>query len=173
MSIAAHPSDDLDAVPRLLRRRPLVGFFVLAFAFSWLVVIVSAVLGLPAPAVIAITTVGPSFAAVVMTALLDGRPGLRRLIRRMTLRHVGIRWYLIALLGIPLVYLLATLVLPGHGNVHPVPPVPWLVEYVIIMTAGAVIGGPLFEEPGWRGFALPRLQAQLGPLAGTLVLGAL
>lgn len=50
---------------------------------------------------------------------------------------------------------------------------PWLVEYVIIMTAGAVVGGPFFEEPGWRGFALPRLQAQLGPLAGTLVLGAL
>jgi membrane protease YdiL (CAAX protease family) len=31
----------------------------------------------------------------------------------------------------------------------------------------------LIEEPGWRGFALPRLQARYGPLAGTLILGFL
>jgi len=34
-----------------------------------------------------------------------------------------------------------------------------------------IFGGALFEEVGWRGFALPRLQAQLGPLRWTLVLG--
>jgi membrane protease YdiL (CAAX protease family) len=33
--------------------------------------------------------------------------------------------------------------------------------------------GPLFEEAGWRGFALPRLQQQRGPLVGTLILGFL
>src|SRR5262249_45840648 len=34
-----------------------------------------------------------------------------------------------------------------------------------------LLGGPLFEEPGWRGFALPRLESRFGPLAGTLILG--
>ena len=33
--------------------------------------------------------------------------------------------------------------------------------------------GPLFEEPGWRGFALPRLEEARGPLVGTLILGVL
>jgi len=36
-----------------------------------------------------------------------------------------------------------------------------------------LIGGPLFEEPGWSGFALPRLQRLHGPLAGGLILGSL
>jgi hypothetical protein len=31
----------------------------------------------------------------------------------------------------------------------------------------------LGEEPGWRGFALPRLQQRFGPVLGTIVLGTL
>jgi hypothetical protein len=34
-----------------------------------------------------------------------------------------------------------------------------------------LLGGPLFEEPGWRGFVLPRLQVHLGPLPAALTLG--
>jgi membrane protease YdiL (CAAX protease family) len=33
--------------------------------------------------------------------------------------------------------------------------------------------GPLGEEPGWRGFALPRLQSSLTPLVSILILGVL
>jgi uncharacterized protein len=36
-----------------------------------------------------------------------------------------------------------------------------------------LLGGPLGEEPGWRGFVLPRLQPRFGPLGGTLLLGFL
>jgi len=35
------------------------------------------------------------------------------------------------------------------------------------------LGGPVNEEPGWRGFALPRLQQQFGPVVGSIVLGTL
>jgi len=45
----------------------------------------------------------------------------------------------------------------------------YLSTYVLVV----ILGGPLFEEPGWRGFALPRLQPLHGPLVGTLILGLL
>jgi membrane protease YdiL (CAAX protease family) len=41
------------------------------------------------------------------------------------------------------------------------------VFYIVLLA----IGGPLTEEPGWRGFALSRLQQRWGPLVGTAILG--
>ena len=47
-----------------------------------------------------------------------------------------------------------------------------LPTYLLTLIVGVILG-PLWEEPGWRGFALPRLQARFGPLVGTLILGVL
>jgi membrane protease YdiL (CAAX protease family) len=148
---------------------------VLANGLSWLVLLVlGGLLGLPAGIVVLFFTVGPIAAAVIMTAIIDGRTGLRHLLRRVVFWRVSLRWYLVALLGIPLVILLATLALPGAlASFQPMSPVRWLVTYGVVFVITGIAGGPLFEEPGWRGFALPRLQAQLGPLGGTLLLGVL
>jgi uncharacterized protein len=59
---------------------------------------------------------------------------------------------------------LASLQLLGPGYV-----LTYLVTFVFV----AVLGGPLFEEIGWRGFALPRMQPLQGPLVGSLILGLL
>ena len=45
---------------------------------------------------------------------------------------------------------------------------PGLVAFLYVL-----VSGPLFEEPGWRGFALPHLQTHWGPLAGSVILGFL
>jgi membrane protease YdiL (CAAX protease family) len=45
--------------------------------------------------------------------------------------------------------------------------------YLLSFAPMFFFGGPLGEEPGWRGFALPRLQVLHGPLLGSLILAPL
>jgi membrane protease YdiL (CAAX protease family) len=50
---------------------------------------------------------------------------------------------------------------------------PFRLAYLHAFISMALVGGPLFEEPGWTGFAQPRLQRLYGPLVGGLILGSL
>nr|WP_246315642.1 CPBP family intramembrane glutamic endopeptidase [Kineococcus aurantiacus] len=80
------------------------------------------------------------------------------------------RWYALALLGVPLLVLASGLPLSGGVVQAPAPLVlaalvPGLV--VQVFTTG------LAEEPGWRDFALPRLQERFGPTGAVAVLGPL
>ena len=62
----------------LLRRRPLISYFVLAFAWTWAFVIVFLIL-FPLPDIIVRTTpgdLGPLIAAIVMSWVVAGRPGV-------------------------------------------------------------------------------------------------
>ncbi len=97
-----------------------------------------------------------------------------RFLRRFVLWRVGIRWYLFALLGVPLIMVLGAMVytisLPNLGALWSTS---FLLSYVTSFALVLVVGGPLLEEPGWRGFALPRLEHLHGPLVASLVLGVL
>jgi membrane protease YdiL (CAAX protease family) len=157
-----------------LGAHPIIGFFGLAYAFSWLTLLaLHGLLGLPTALVILLQTLGPTLAALAMATVLGGSAGRRALISRVRIWRVGARWYAVALLGIPVACRAAALLLPGGlGPVGGQSPVQLALTYLIVVVV-AGISGPLFEEPGWRGFALPRLQTQRGPLQGTLVLGVL
>ncbi len=113
--------------------------------------------------------IGPTLSAFIMTAVTEGKTGVGRLLRRYVLWRVGLSWYLLVLVGIPLLLMLVILALPGGVAfvLHIVPVYP--VAYIVAL----FLGGAFFEEPGWRGFALPRLQQRFGPLWGTLLLGVL
>jgi uncharacterized protein len=158
----------------LIRRHPLVAFFTLAYGLSWgMLLVLFGLFGLPAALVILLQTLGPTLAAVVTISALEGTAGRRRLLERVRRWRVARRWYLFALIVIPVVCLATALALPGaFVGLGGQSAVKLAIEFLAVVVVGFV-SGPLFEEPGWRGFALPRLQTQMGALRGTLVLGVL
>jgi CAAX protease family protein len=157
----------------LLRCYPLLSYFLIAYAFTSAFDLLVGARFPDAPSFP--RDFGPSVAALVLTAAIAGKPGLKRLLRRLVLWRVPIRWYLFVLLGIPALYVLGILLVPGAlGSFTPPSSAGWLLYPGVLGFVGVlVLGGPLFEEPGWRGFALPRMQTRWGPLAGTVILGAL
>jgi membrane protease YdiL (CAAX protease family) len=107
-----------------------------------------------------------------MTGVVSGRNGVRQLLRRIVLWRVSPRWYLFAFVAVPALYVLGLAFVPGALSTFSLP-LGTLLLLPVFFFVVLVTGGPLLEEPGWRGFALPRLQRRWGPLLGTVILGAL
>jgi uncharacterized protein len=146
-----------------IKRYPLAAFFILAYAFAWgltLLTRVSLVFGF-------LALFGPAAAAILVTAATDGSAGIQTLFGRLAIWRVGLRWYLVAL-GLPALLSLfvaglsLALGLPTSVRFNELSPVA-ITLFVL------VVG----EELGWRGYALPRLQARYGGLGASLILGLL
>jgi membrane protease YdiL (CAAX protease family) len=156
----------------VIRKHPLVAFFVLAYALSWWPWPLYAA-GVPGEPFLSF---GPLVAAVIVLAVTAGRPGLRALVARMLRWRVRWYWYAVAL-ALPLtVDALASAINVALGAPAPTfgPGAPW---YSVIMVFAIrlvnPLDGPLGEEPGWRGFALPNLQVTRSPLIATTILALL
>jgi uncharacterized protein len=175
-------------VAGVIARRPLVCYFVLTYALTWLAwtpYILSknglGVIPLRVPEVLGSSQtlgvlpgayVGPIASALLVTALAEGRPGLRRWAGRLVRWRVGARWYLSVLVAVPAVAVVATLPLPGAWAALRPPAATALLAYLPMLAMQVVTTG-LAEEPGWRDFAQPRLQARHGAFVGSLILGPL
>lgn len=173
---------------RLLVAYPLYSFLLLAFGIAWIAWVPAAVLGSMDPRwqladpvfALSLFACGPTFAGLILTGVLEGRSGVVALLKRTIQWRFGVRWYLFVLLS-PAALLLAggylrqlaggAPVAFSAALIHTVAPGfnPWAILPVIFI--GGLLGGPLNEEIGWRGFALPYLQRRMSPLMATLLLG--
>ena len=177
------------SLKRLISRHPLLAYFVIAFVGSWASLLPIALsrgmngLGLlpyrlPDIAFyiagILFTFAGPALASLVVTAIISGRAGVGQLLRRCVRWRVGIGWYLIAIFGFLLVYLVSYSVFLGVNL-----PLALLAQLPLLLTVFLpqgvliILTASFAEELGWRGFALPRLQQRYGPVLGTVILGTL
>lgn len=160
---------------KLIRRHPLISYFAIAYAFSWTYDLLFLV-RFPLPDVPGRSTprdFGPSVAALVVTAVIAGKPGLKQFFQRFLIWRVNAVWYLFIFVAVPAIYLLGILLVPGALASFKAPPLIGVLLSPLIFLILVVLAGPLFEEPGWRGFALPRLQQRWDPLVGALILGVL
>ena len=168
-----------------MKRHPLVAYFVLAYALTWALIVPImlsqrglGIFDLPDPLLLALfllsTFSGPLPAALILTSIIDGASGRQQLLRRMFQWRVGLGWYLLVIAGYPLIFLVGLTFYSGAAPwIALIQKWPLIFTYYLPIAAIGIIFPGLGEEPGWRGFALPRLQLQYGPLTGSLILGTL
>jgi membrane protease YdiL (CAAX protease family) len=154
----------------------LIAYFVMALLFSWIAVtplILNPKLPIELFQIFG-ALAGPSLAAWIVIAITSGGTGIREFLKRYIQWRAGIVWWLIVLFGVLIALnVVASLILgltiwtEFFNNLGLILP-----TYLITLIVGVILG-PLWEEPGWRGFALPHLQQRFGPIVGTIILGVM
>ncbi len=168
-----------------VKRHPVLTYYVLTFAISWggALLAIGGPDGIPAtreefdrllPLAIPSLLGGPTVAGLLMTGVVDGKAGFRKLLSRLLRWRVGLRWYAVALLTSPLVFAAVHLAL--------LPIFPALTPGILTTSdrGSLLLGGftaaimvSVFEETGWTGFAIPRMRLRHGIFATGLIAGLL
>lgn len=115
-------------------------------------------------------SLGPLLAAIVVTVGNGGRDGLRQFLKRATRLPCNWYWYPIALLGYLPIPLAAIELHVWMGDPRPLVTADTF-EFLPMVLPIMLLDGPINEEPGWRGFALPYLQLRHSALRASLLVG--
>jgi membrane protease YdiL (CAAX protease family) len=161
----------MSTITNLIKRYPQATFWLIAWASWFLGWILGAIYPSELWNLIIYT---PLLTGVLVTAIADGRSGLKIFFSRIVRWRVGMQWYAVALLTPAVLYLAAARlnVLSGATiatNIQ-LPPMGDLITGIVIFSFLMIALG---EEPGFRGFALPRLLAGRSAIAAGLILGVL
>jgi CAAX protease family protein len=172
----------------LIVRHPFIAFFTIAYAATWLLNLpmllgrdgfgllpYNVPLVLYAILFLLPTYAGPTLGAILVTAALEGKAGVRQFLRRYGQWRVGVRWYLIIFVGYPLVSFVFASLLVGPAPVVQGFVDHWSTLFTLYLPSLLIFPAIINwgEEPGWRGFAQTRMQAEYGVLRTTLVVGLL
>ena len=171
----------------------LVYFFLIAFGWTWVwwwILFLSGWVTVPEEIgsraaevggsvsvliffLVAISPFGPTIGAFVLTGLNEGKAGVRALWKRFWNLNINWKWLLVILLCWPVLRLITNLV--GQlvsGQTYPLLTYPdqfWV--FIPGLIVSTFINGGMSEEFGWRGYALPRLQAKFNALTSSIILG--
>lgn len=167
----------------LVRRHPLGSFTVLAWGLSWAYWIPMAIRGeIVTPGATTGAShfpglLGPMVAALIVTAIVGGRSGLREYLSRFAQWRVPLRWYGFAVLPIVLFTAMGALLVVSGG---PAPDLADLSEFSGLPELAApllILAVLLFngygEEAGWRGFLVPGLLKRRGVFTTSLIVAAI
>ncbi len=165
-----------------LQRHPLTGYFVLAYAISWSLILIILVKngirffhgenileGKMSSHMLWVwlaMLAGPSTAGILSTLVADGKQGVISLARSVLKFKMNIRWYLLSLLLFPV------LLLTVFSGLYVIDPRFHPHSLLFPGIAGGLITG-FFEEMGWTGFALPALLKRYSLFNSAVILGVI
>jgi membrane protease YdiL (CAAX protease family) len=178
-------------------RTALILYFVLAFAITWTAQIAGMNMaqgsGLPLsnednfnhflallsgdvrlPYLVFTAGAGPLLAALIVLAIFEGREGLKSLFAQTSVSRISLRWLVIIVI-LPIALSLVSLLIGMLSNemklleMHPKLPAAYFLRFLLYM----IVFTGFWEEPGWRGFALPRLQKYYNAETSSWILGML
>lgn len=169
-----------------MKRSGLIAFFVLVFLAAWGLAALFVVFPKQMSAwfgpltlwnpIVFLTVWAPTILGFVLALAFDGVAGLKEFAARTFRWRVGVRWYVLSTVGIAALCLAARFVqsLVHHSAPPPFLDVaswPHLIVYGVTMLV--VDPGPIGEDPGWRGFALPRMLNEFSPAVAATLLGVI
>ena len=161
---------------RLVARHPVAAFLVMVYAVNCVMPLVPVLtrLGILPFGYTPYDSLGPIFGvalpAFIVVAATHGRAGVRDLARRCLRWRVGVRWYLFALLSVPIATVLCTSAIFGLAPLNALVE-KWELLFTVVLPQLLIL--ILFfivaEEVGWMGFLQARLQDRHGPLKASLI----
>ena len=169
-AVPSRPRTDMGA-------KTLLAFLGLTFGLSWVPMALfmlfteqfTAVFGEMSATnpVFLLAVYAPGLSGVFLVWRHYGLKGLVSFFRRLTLWRAPVQWWLFLLLGIPAIIYTAAAI---KGTISdPFPFSPWYLVFPAL--AQSLLLGPMGEEFGWRGLALPLLQRRFAPFWASLILG--
>lgn len=172
----------MKTIKDFIKKNAVLTYFILTFIFTWgcmgLAVYPS---GFPitdeqfetAGALVYVAMlVGPTGAGLLLTGLLEGRAGFRKLRSQLLQWRVNIRWYAVAILTAPIV--ITTILLGLSVTSAEFQPAVFASDGKLALVLSSIAMGLVvgtFEEVGWTGFAIPRLKLRYGVMSTGLIVG--
>jgi len=165
----------------------IVLFFLLTFAFSFGVSIsiyylpelyyaqsYETAIGIIAVIIASLPAYGPSISAIIVTARFEGKEGLKQFIKSLLKFRIKYYWYLFAFFLPVFVYSIPTIIdlaLGNPANNDYFNTSLWGITFSVILVN--IISAAFAEEPGWRGYALPKLNQHYKPIISGIIIGVI
>ena len=160
-----------------IKKHQLIAFFTLSYVIMFGVIFTSIYLEPGQPIqpwslVWFLSAFSPTISALIVSWIIGGTSEVKHLLSGFTRWKVGLRWYLAAaylFLG-PLAFALGYIALGNPiSGIEP----GMTASAILAQIVFTLFSGPLAEEAGWRGFAMPRMQSKYNALVSSLILGVI
>jgi membrane protease YdiL (CAAX protease family) len=168
----------MKAIITSVKNQSLIIFFILTFTITWGLGAFAIFLPAQFQALFGelsdthplyyIAVAAPSISAILLALAWESWHGLGDLFKRLFRWRFGIQWYALVLVGLPV---LGWLITRFTGS-HPLKDIR-TPALILALLFNLLVTGPLGEELGWRGFALPRLLQRFSPFKASLILGVI